>query len=1001
MKIEEIHIYGYGKLENIKLSQFAHLTVFYGENEAGKSTIMSFIHSILFGFPTKQQTELRYEPKKGAKYGGQLIVSFEKQGRTVIERVKGKATGDVRVTLEDGMIGGEELLKELLSFMDKALYQAIFSFNLHGLQNVHQLKSEDLGKFLFSTSAIGSEKLLVVEKDLQKELELRFKPTGKRPHINEKITEVNSFYKDLKIAEQKNNQYGSLLQDKARLLKEIENEQNCYSRLRERLQQLEKWEKISPFVTERKLLEEELNSNGQRPFPIDGISRLEQLNASLYPLEGQLKSLREKNERLKLALEKTAPDYDMIAREAEMNAVFENFPLYNALKEEEAEWRAKQDKLNEEIHERKQRLHIPLSNENLAACNTSIFMSEKVAAAEQKQLRLQTKKSELDEQEKIEKDELHKIEELIEQLKTGLMPLSQREEKQQKLAEANNKNSTEAEIIAMKDKLRFLQMMRKQEKEQERRNKGQWLFVSILFTLLACWGIWDTRLAIVVIGGLGLVVSLYFLFYKNNNRKLDDEIRTLKEREQILQAQVAARSDVEIALLEEQLKKDDEQRKKLQELQLRWNQQNDQFEKVILAFESWERETVAHEKLLLSIGKELFLPDQIALHHLHAAFLDIVKLKEQTRELAFIEQQIEKKAESIQGIEQELAALGAQYLAESVFSVREIALLLKNKLKVELANKIKYDDHLNTLEEIADELETCEHARATIIKEKEKLFEHASVTTEEEYRLVAKADEKRQELTRSLKELTRQIKLSSIPENDMEQLKNIKDLPKELDEVNKNLTDCEQHIQSLQQNVADAKHQINLLEDGGIYADLLHTYRQLQSELEMEAKEWGKYALAKEILRTTVDRFRHERLPAMLVKAEEYLSFLTDGNYIRIIPREDNNGFFIERKDHLLFEANELSQATTEQVYVSLRLALATTIYNKYQFPIIIDDSFVNFDHIRTEKMMHLLQTINGNQLLFFTCHKHLLPYFKEEQIIPLVSDGYSDESLLYDILLT
>ena len=84
MKIKEIKVYGYGKLENIVIKQIENFTVFYGENEAGKSTIMSFIHSILFGFPTKQQSELRYEPKFHSKYGGQLIVDFLRLERQLL-----------------------------------------------------------------------------------------------------------------------------------------------------------------------------------------------------------------------------------------------------------------------------------------------------------------------------------------------------------------------------------------------------------------------------------------------------------------------------------------------------------------------------------------------------------------------------------------------------------------------------------------------------------------------------------------------------------------------------------------------------------------------------------------------------------------------------------------------------------------------------------------------------------------------------------------------------
>lgn len=109
MIITDIQIYGYGKLTDFKLEDIQSLQVIYGENEAGKSTIMSFIHSVLFGFPAKTQSELRYEPKEGAKYGGRITAVFPDRGKAVIERVKGKASGDVSVLLEDGTRGGEDL----------------------------------------------------------------------------------------------------------------------------------------------------------------------------------------------------------------------------------------------------------------------------------------------------------------------------------------------------------------------------------------------------------------------------------------------------------------------------------------------------------------------------------------------------------------------------------------------------------------------------------------------------------------------------------------------------------------------------------------------------------------------------------------------------------------------------------------------------------------------------------------------------------------------------
>jgi uncharacterized protein YhaN len=122
----------------------------------------------------------------------------------------------------------------------------------------------------------------------------------------------------------------------------------------------------------------------------------------------------------------------------------------------------------------------------------------------------------------------------------------------------------------------------------------------------------------------------------------------------------------------------------------------------------------------------------------------------------------------------------------------------------------------------------------------------------------------------------------------------------------------------------------------------------------------------------------------MLAHAEKILQRLTNGEYIRMIPQLSGSGFIIERKDHTLFEANELSQATAEQVYVSVRLALTSTLISRYPFPIIIDDSFVNFDKKRTKRVIELLREYTGNQVLLFTCHDHLLKEFQSGEVFNL-----------------
>ena len=66
MRIDEIAVEGFGILRDRRLEPAPGLTLIRGENEAGKSTLLAFIRSILFGFETKN---IRRWPADGAAAG--------------------------------------------------------------------------------------------------------------------------------------------------------------------------------------------------------------------------------------------------------------------------------------------------------------------------------------------------------------------------------------------------------------------------------------------------------------------------------------------------------------------------------------------------------------------------------------------------------------------------------------------------------------------------------------------------------------------------------------------------------------------------------------------------------------------------------------------------------------------------------------------------------------------------------------------------------------------
>jgi len=76
MRIQRMYLNGFGihRDRTFDLDMDAQATVFYGRNEAGKSTLMGFVRSMLFGFPRRSNKLERYEPLSGGVHGGALTI---------------------------------------------------------------------------------------------------------------------------------------------------------------------------------------------------------------------------------------------------------------------------------------------------------------------------------------------------------------------------------------------------------------------------------------------------------------------------------------------------------------------------------------------------------------------------------------------------------------------------------------------------------------------------------------------------------------------------------------------------------------------------------------------------------------------------------------------------------------------------------------------------------------------------------------------------------------
>lgn len=297
MIIKSLEIYGYGQFVQRKIEFNRQFTEIFGENEAGKSTIQAFIHSILFGFPTKKSKEPRLEPRLGNQYGGKLSLIFDDGIEAEVERIKGSAHGDVKIYLKDGTIRDEVWLNKKLNYISKKTYQGIFSFDVLGLQDIHKnLDEEQLQDYLLEAGALGSTEFTSMRDRIGQKKEELYKKSGKNPIINQQIEQLKQLENQIRNEESKLDTYHRLVDDKDKSSRRLENLKQNLNQLSKMHERKQKEVALHDQTQEWKRLEQSLNIEPIN-FPEKGIDRYETAKSHKQSLERD-KSLRE--ERLSL-----------------------------------------------------------------------------------------------------------------------------------------------------------------------------------------------------------------------------------------------------------------------------------------------------------------------------------------------------------------------------------------------------------------------------------------------------------------------------------------------------------------------------------------------------------------------------------------------------------------------------------------------------------------------------------------------------------------------------
>ncbi len=153
----------------------------------------------------------------------------------------------------------------------------------------------------------------------------------------------------------------------------------------------------------------------------------------------------------------------------------------------------------------------------------------------------------------------------------------------------------------------------------------------------------------------------------------------------------------------------------------------------------------------------------------------------------------------------------------------------------------------------------------------------------------------------------------------------------------------------------------------------------LEKRLEVALDRWQVLAAACGILEHIRSVYESQRQPETLQEASGYLHRLTQGRYRRVWTPLGENTLRVDDAEGRSMPVEILSRGTREQLFLSLRMALAAGYARRgAALPMVLDDVLVNFDTDRAAAAAAVLRDFAaaGHQLLVFTCHQHISNIF-------------------------
>lgn len=340
------------------------------------------------------------------------------------------------------------------------------------------------------------------------------------------------------------------------------------------------------------------------------------------------------------------------------------------------------------------------------------------------------------------------------------------------------------------------------------------------------------------------------------------------------------------------------------------------------------------------------------------------ELAQKEKQAADLARQLGLDSSDIAAINQQLSRLEEQVEAESA--------ALRASQEVKAAN-LNYQKQISNLTE-----------------QLLAIYQTAGVENLAAYQALAQKQQEQKALAAQINALKNNLgeQLAAFEENGLDSAK----LLGQKQELEKELADKQRAVSARQQEMANLLAEEKRYASSSQVAEDKQMLAEIADSFRRDSQDYLASLLAGEVIGRTLDLASNDRFPKMLKLAQEYLEILTGGRYLEILlpaKLSKKTPLKVVRKDKKKIPLAYLSRGTQEQLYFALKLAFVMQIKDKIDLPVLIDDSFVNFDGPRTGYIVEMLKKMSEDkQILVFTAREDLaeavsaapIRYRKKEQ---------------------